>query len=63
MSQEELKKQFIEYAKYNLNNDTIIIVAYELLENISNDLYENGYIEQSDKLAIACLKIKEVVEQ
>lgn len=63
MTQQDLKKQFIAYAEYNLNNETILTATYELLENISNDLYENGYIEQSDKLAIACLKIKEVVEQ
>lgn len=63
MTQQELKEQFLEYAEYNLNNEAILTATYELLENISNDLYENGYIEQSDKLAIACLKIKEVVEQ
>lgn len=63
MTQEELKEQFIEFAEYNLNNDTTLQAIYELLENISNELYENGYTTQSNKLTIALLKIKDVMEQ
>lgn len=61
MTQEELKEQLIEYAEYNLNNDTTLQAICELLENISNELYENGYVNQSNKLTTALLKIKEVI--
>lgn len=61
MTQEELKEQLIEYAEYNLNNDTTLQAVCELLENISNELYEHGYTTQSNKLTTALLKIKEVI--
>lgn len=63
MTQEELKEQLIEYTEYNLNNDTTLQAICELLEHISNELYENGYVNQSNKLTTAFLKIKAVMEQ
>lgn len=63
MTQSELKEQFIEYAAYNLNNDTTLQAVCELLENISNELYEHGYKTKSNKLTTALLKIKDVMEQ
>ena len=62
MTQEQLKEQFIQYAENNLNNETILKAIAELLQNISNELYENSYIYESNCLTTCELKIKEVIE-
>lgn len=61
MNQEQLKEQFLQYAENNLNNETILKAIQELLQNISNELYENGYAYESNKLTTAELIIKEVL--
>ena len=63
MTQEQLKEQFLQYAEDNLHNDTILNAIYSLLDNISNELYENGYTNESNKLTTSMLKIKEVLER
>ena len=63
MTQEQLKEQFLEYAKDNLHNDTILKAIAELLSNISNELYENGYTKQSNTLTTCELNIKELLER
>ena len=62
MTQEQLKEQFIQYAENNLNNETILKAIAELLQNISNELYENSYVYESNCLTTCELKIKEVIE-
>jgi hypothetical protein len=62
MTQERLKEQFLQYAENNLNNETILQAIQELLQNISNELYENGYTHESNKLTTAELIIKEVTK-
>ena len=62
MTQEQLKQEFLNYAENNLNNDTILKAINELLENISNELYENGYSPAANSLTTAELIIKEVLE-
>lgn len=63
MTQEQLKEQFLQYAEDNLHNDTILSAICDLLDNISNELYENGYTNKSNKLTTIILKIKEVLER
>lgn len=63
MTQEQLKEQFLQYAEFNLNNETILQAIGELLQNISNELYENGYVYQSNKLTTCELTIKELLEE
>lgn len=63
MSQEQLKEQFLKYAEYNLHNDTILIAITELLDNISNELYENGDIKESNTLTTCLLNIKEILKE
>lgn len=63
MTQEQLKEQFLQYAEFNLNNETILQAIEELLQNISNELYENGYIWQSNKLTTCELTIKELLKE
>ena len=62
MTQEQLKEQFIQYAENNLNNETILKAVKELIESISDELYENGYIKEANQLTTANLIIKEVIE-
>jgi hypothetical protein len=63
MTQEQLKEQFLQYAEFNLNNETILQAIGELLQNISNELYENGYVYQSNKLTTCELTIKELLKE
>lgn len=62
MTQEQLKEQFKQYAENNLHNDTILQAVIDLLDNISNELYENGYSQEANSLTTAELIIKEVLE-
>lgn len=62
MNQEQLKEQFLNYAEFNLNNKTILESIMELLKNMSNELYENGNIKESNRLTTAELIIEEVLE-
>lgn len=62
MNQEQLKDQFLKYAEYNLHNDTILEAIKELLDNIANELYENGYTPESNQLVTCILKIGEVLK-
>lgn len=62
MTQEQFKEQFLEYAENNLNNGTILNAIIDLLNIISNELYENGYVKQSNTLTTCELSIKELLE-
>ena len=62
MTQEQFKEQFLRYAENNLDNDTILKAITELLDNISNELYENGYTKQSNTLTTCELSIKDLLE-
>ena len=62
MTQEQLKEQFLQYAEFNLNNETILKAIIELIDNIANELSENGYITESNRLVTTQLIIKEVLE-
>ena len=63
MTQEQLKEQFLQYAEYNLNSETILQAVIELLDNISNELQENGYIHEANRLTTSELIIKEVLKK
>ena len=62
MTQEQFKEQFLRYAENNLDNETILQAIVELLNSISNELYENGYIKQSNTLTTCELSIKDLLE-
>ena len=62
MNQEQFKEQFLRYAENNLDNNTILQAITELLDSISNELYENGYTKQSNTLTTCLLSIKELLE-
>lgn len=62
MTQEELQEIFINFAELNLNNETALKAIKELLENISNELYYNGYTKESNSLSTCSLTIGEILE-
>lgn len=63
MTQEQLKDQFLQYAQNNLNNQTILESIIILLDNISNELYQNGYINESNRITTSSLIINEVLKK
>lgn len=63
MTQEEIKEQFTEYAKNNMNNLMILEGIKELLDSISNDLYYDGFISTSNNLVTASLIINEIIKE
>lgn len=63
MTQDELKEQFLEYAHNNLQNDTILKAVIELLNRIGNELYENGYTKESNRITTCEMIIEEVLER
>ena len=62
MNQKQLKEQFLQYAENNLNNETILQAITVLLDNISNGLYQDGYIKESNTLNTCLLNIKEILK-
>lgn len=56
------QEQFLQYAENNLHNETILQAVNQLLDNISNELQENGYTHEANRLTTAELIIKEVLE-
>ena len=62
MTQEQLKEQFINYAEFNLNNETTLQAIKEILDNISSQLYNDGYIKESNRLTTSSLIIDEVLK-
>lgn len=62
MTQEQIKEQAFNYITNNLNNKMTLKLITELLEIITNELYQNGYISESNKLTTSYLKIIEILK-
>lgn len=62
MNKEEIKQQAIDYITYSLNNEEQLQMICDLLSNISNNLYENGHIKESNTLLTCELTIKEMLK-
>lgn len=62
MTQEQLKEQFVNFAEFNLNNATTLQAIVEMLESISNELYEDGFTKEHNTLTTYILSIKELLE-
>lgn len=57
MTQEQIKEQAFNYITDNLNNEMTLKLITELLEIISNELYQNGYISESNNITTCYLKL------
>ena len=62
MNKEEIKQQAIEYITYSLDSEEQLQLICEILSNISNNMYENGYIKESNSLLTCELTIKEILK-
>lgn len=62
MTQEQIKEQTIEYITNNLNNKTALEVIQEVLNSIENEMIEDGYRKESNRLVTAELIINEVLQ-
>lgn len=62
MTQEQLKEQAFNYINDNLNNEMTLKLITELLEIITNELYQDGYISESNKLTTSYLTIIEILK-
>lgn len=62
MTQSELKDQTIDYIKNNLNDKTALEVAQKIIDDLSIELYNNGYISESNDLTTCYLIIKKIID-
>ena len=62
MTQEQIKDHILEYIELNANEKTALEVANNIINQMSNMLYENGYIYASNQLTTYYLNIKRILE-
>lgn len=62
MTQEQLKEQFLQYAEFNLHNDTILQAIIELLDSMINEICYD-YPNESNKMTTATLILKRLLEE
>lgn len=62
MTKEEVKQQTMDYVTYSLNHEEQLQLICALLSSISNSMYENGYIKESNSLLTCELTIKEILK-
>lgn len=63
MTSVEIKEQALFYIENNLNNEDQLELVCALLSNISNILYENGYVKESNSLLTCQLTIEEIMKE
>ena len=62
MTQEQILEQAKNYIDYNLNSENKLELIINILEDLSNDAFENGYNKQANTLTSAVLTLKEIKE-
>lgn len=62
MTQEQIKEYILEYVELNANEKTALEVANEIINQLSNVMYESGYISTSNQLTTCYLIIKDILE-
>lgn len=60
MAQEQLLEQAQNYINYNLNDDKKLELVINILEDLSNYAFENGYNKQANTLTSMILTLKEM---
>ena len=63
MTKKELKEQALMYIQDNLDLQTQLEVVLEILDNLSNCTYIDGFIYESNELTTCYLKIKEILKE
>ena len=62
MTQEQIKEYILEYIELNANEKTALEVANDVINQISNMMFESGYITTGNQLTTCYLIIKEILE-
>ena len=62
MAQNELLEQAKNYINYNLNDEKKLELVTNILEDLSNDAFENGYNKQANTLTTVVLTLRELLE-
>lgn len=62
MTQNELLEQAKNYIDYNLNDDKKLELVINILEDLSNYAFENGYNKQANTLTTMILTLKNLLE-
>lgn len=63
MTQNELLEQALNYIDFNLNDYNKFELVINILENLSNYAFENGYNEEANKLTTTILTLKDIKEK
>lgn len=63
MTQNELLEHALNYIDYNLNDDNKFELIINILEDLSNYAFENGYNKEANTLTTIILNLKEVREE
>ena len=63
MTQNELLEQALDYIDYNLNDDKKFELVINILENLSNFAFENGYNKEANTLTTTILTLKEIRDE
>lgn len=63
MTQKELLEQALDYIDYNLNDDNKFELIINILENLSNYAFENGYNKEANTLTTIILNLKDIREK
>lgn len=62
MTQEQILEQAKNYIDYNLNSENKLELVINILEDLSNNAFENGYNKQANTLTTVVLTLKELLE-
>lgn len=60
MRQDQLLTEAYFFVLNNLYNDTILELIIELLDNLANEMQEDGYTKESNTLNTCLLSLKEI---
>ena len=63
MTQEQILEQAKNYIDYNLNDENKLELVINILEDLSNYAFENGYNKQANTLTTTILNLKEIKEK
>lgn len=62
MTQNELLEQAKNYIDYNLNDESKLKLVINIIEDLSNNAFENGYNKEANTLTTVVLTLKEIKE-
>lgn len=62
MTQNELLEQALNYIDYNLNDEKKLELVINILDNLSNYAFENGYSKEANTLTTTILILKEMLK-